>query len=164
MPPRRRPAGSGRRDDVTGQAGWMYTDLLLGLMVVFMATVSFIPEASLTKKPSAYVYTQRFDQVFEQVYVIENSDSTLINQEVTAFLLLNNLPEQSVIVQAQFVGGFNANVETPTDGINRAVGFSAKVDAGDPEILSKAATSVDASGQIDPGEIVVRLRFAALVK
>ena len=164
MPPRRWPVGSGRRDDVTGQAGWMYTDLLLGLMVVFMATVSFIPEASPTKKPSAYVYTQRFDQVFEQVYVIENTDATLINQEVAAFLLLNNLPEQSVIVQAQFVGGFNSNVETPTDGINRAVGFSAKVDAGDPETLSKAATSVDASGQIDPGEIVVRFRFAALVK
>ena len=29
--------------DATSQAGWLYTDLLLGLMVVFLATISFIP-------------------------------------------------------------------------------------------------------------------------
>ena len=31
-------------EDVTNQAGWMYADLFLGLMVVFLATVTFIPE------------------------------------------------------------------------------------------------------------------------
>ena len=164
MPPRRRPIGSGRRDDVTGQAGWMYTDLLLGLMIVFMATVSFIPEALPTKKPSAYVYSQRFDQVFEQVYVVETLTAQTVNQEVTAFLFNNNLPEQSVIVQAQFVGGYNSNVETATDAINRAVAVSTKLGTEDSLFLSKAATSVDSTSQIAPGEIIIRFRFAALVK
>lgn len=164
MPPRRRTGGTERRDDVTGQAGWMYTDLLLGLMVVFMATISFIPETIQTEKPSAYVYTQRFEQVFEQVYVVEETDAAIINQEVAVFLAANNLPAQSVIVQAQFVGGYNENLESPTDAINRAVAFSAKVDSGDSLILSKASSSVDSSSQIDPGEIIVRFKFAALVR
>lgn len=164
MPPRRRPGGSDRRDDVTGQAGWMYTDLLLGLMVVFMATVSFIPETLRTEKPSAYVYSQRFDQVFEQVYVVETTDAAIIKQEVAIFLAANNLPVQSIIVQAQFVGGYNQNVETPTDAINRAVAFSTKVDSGDSVILSKASSSVDSSSQIEPEQIIVRFKFAALVR
>ena len=28
-------------DDVVGQAGWLFTDLLLGLVIVFLATASF---------------------------------------------------------------------------------------------------------------------------
>ena len=164
MPPRRKPIGSGRRDDVTGQAGWMYTDLLLGLMIVFMATVSFIPEAAPSKKASAYVYSQRFEQVFEQVYVVADTDAEIISQEVAYFLAINNLPEQSVIVQAQFVGGYSVNVETPTDAINRAVAFSSAIDTGDPVLLSKAANSVDSSSQIEAGQVIVRFRFAALVR
>jgi len=31
-------------DDLTGLAGWMYTDLLLALMVIFLATISFVPQ------------------------------------------------------------------------------------------------------------------------
>ena len=31
-------------EDLTGLAGWMYTDLLLALMVIFLATISFVPQ------------------------------------------------------------------------------------------------------------------------
>lgn len=30
-------------EDATLLAGWMYADLLLGLMVIFLATISFVP-------------------------------------------------------------------------------------------------------------------------
>ena len=30
-------------DDLTGLSGWMYTDLLLALVVVFLATITFVP-------------------------------------------------------------------------------------------------------------------------
>ena len=142
----------------------MYTDLLLGLMIVFMATVSFIPEAAPTKKPSAYVYSQRFEQVFERVYVIKDLTAGILDQDVSTFLIINNLPKQSVIVQAQFVGGFNANNESSTEAINRAVDLSAALNKSDPVLLSKAASLVDSSSQVKPSEIIIRLRFAALVR
>ena len=33
----------GQAEDATLLAGWMYADLLLGLMVIFLATISFVP-------------------------------------------------------------------------------------------------------------------------
>ena len=37
-------------DEILDKAGWMYADLFLALMVIFLATISFVP--SLTKLPS----------------------------------------------------------------------------------------------------------------
>ena len=34
---------SGIGEDVTEKAGWMYADLFLALMVIFLATISFVP-------------------------------------------------------------------------------------------------------------------------
>ena len=36
-------------DDLSGLAGWMYTDLLVGLMVIFLATITFVPEGNFFK-------------------------------------------------------------------------------------------------------------------
>ena len=40
---RARARGSEFAEDATEQAGWMYADLFLGLMVIFLATISFVP-------------------------------------------------------------------------------------------------------------------------
>jgi hypothetical protein len=34
-------------EDVTEKAGWMYADLFLALMVIFLATISFVPNTRL---------------------------------------------------------------------------------------------------------------------
>ena len=39
----RRRAENIEAEDATLLAGWMYADLLLGLMVIFLATISFVP-------------------------------------------------------------------------------------------------------------------------
>ena len=31
-------------DDMSDKAGWLYADLFLALMVIFLATISFVPE------------------------------------------------------------------------------------------------------------------------
>ena len=56
-------------EDLTGQAGWMYTDLMLALMVVFLATISFVPQfmgsgsAAITDPNDPnYSYSKVFDE------------------------------------------------------------------------------------------------------
>ena len=39
-PPRRRRSG-GEGQDPVGLSGWLYTDLLLGLMIVFLGAMTF---------------------------------------------------------------------------------------------------------------------------
>ena len=36
-------------EDLPGQAGWMYADLFLALVVIFLATISFVPDISAFK-------------------------------------------------------------------------------------------------------------------
>ena len=52
----------GKTEDSTLLAGWMYADLFLAMMVIFLATVTFIPEyignLDQTATNSAYNYQE----------------------------------------------------------------------------------------------------------
>lgn len=41
-----------QEENTADQAGWMYADLLLALMVIFLATISFVPQFLDTRSPS----------------------------------------------------------------------------------------------------------------
>ena len=62
-------------EDLTGLAGWMYTDLLLALMVIFLATISFVPQIFGTissgsnlidNQAPAYKYSQYYKRCFRK--------------------------------------------------------------------------------------------------
>ena len=45
-------------DDMSDKAGWMYADLFLALMVIFLATISFVPEIKAANENSNQVRIQ----------------------------------------------------------------------------------------------------------
>ena len=67
-----------RDADDTLLAGWMYADLFLGLMVVFLATVTFIPEylggLNESARNSSYNYQQVYKTPMIVVYDKFNSE------------------------------------------------------------------------------------------
>ena len=164
MPTRRTTLPSARGDDATGQAGWMYTDLLLGLVTVFMATVSFLPSALPGLAPSAYTYTQHFDQIFQKGYAIKNVNADVLKADIQDFLNSNGLPASSVVEMVQVIAGYDETSESNTDGINRAVAFSKSFDKSDPELLGKASISVDTNSFLGKENVVIRLKFGAKVR
>ena len=164
MPNRRPYLRSSRGEDATGQAGWMYTDLLLGLAVVFMATVSFLPSALPGLAPSAYVYTQHFDQIFEKTYPAGSSNPDSLIADIKTFLSVNKLPAASMIEMVQVIGGYTPGKESTADGINRAVAYSKALDKANPELLGNASTSVDSNSVLSPDTVIVRLKFGAQVR
>jgi hypothetical protein len=160
----RRFEPSSRFDDATGQAGWMYTDLILGLMVVFLATISFLPQSLPGSNTSAYVYTQNFDQIFEKVYSADSPNAALLDSDISKFLATNQLPESTFVEVVQIVGGFDPATESITAGIGRAVSFGAAIDNKDSGILGDASTTVDANAALGKNGILIRLKFGAQVK
>jgi len=79
-------------EDLTGLAGWMYTDLLLALMVIFLATISFVPQIYGTitsgsnlvqNNQPAYSYSQYYKNPLVKVY--NNFDIDLIKQDIAIF-------------------------------------------------------------------------------
>lgn len=49
---RERLTSDAQEENTADQAGWMYADLLLALMVIFLATISFVPQFLDTRSPT----------------------------------------------------------------------------------------------------------------
>ena len=149
-------------DDVTFLAGWMYADLFLAMMVVFLATISFIPEyfGNNTKTTAdAYNYTQIYKKPMIVTYEGFNGD--IIAADIRAFILDNKLPPDTEIVYAQIVGSYNKNVESPSEAIIRAQQFSVKMDMSNLTLLNKASTTFSSTTSIPSNRIVVKFTFAS---
>jgi hypothetical protein len=157
------------QEDTTAQAGWMYADLFLALMVVFLATISFVPtfngNQNLVQKnqlgSAEFTYSQIYNKHLDILY--DNFDSILITQDVAQFLVREKLPPATDIVFAQVIGGYDSKTEQPTVAIDRAVAFSNQLDKKIPDLLKHAASTMSSSKTINPTQVVLRLTFAQKV-
>ena len=149
-------------EDLTGQAGWMYTDLMLALMVIFLATISFVPQFTnnSTSDPDNpdYSYSKIFDESMNTLY--ESFNLVQIKSDIARFKLNKGMPADADIVYAQYVGGYSSGSENPSAAIARALAFSQKLDSADPELLTSAATTLSSSNVLKANQVIVRFTFA----
>ena len=151
-------------EDLTGQAGWMYTDLMLALMVIFLATISFVPQFKGNSNAVAdpnnpdYAYSKIFDESMNTLY--ESFSESQIKLDIARFKSSKGLPTDSDIVYAQYVGGYSAGSEKPSAAIARALAFSQKLDSADHDLLASAATTLSSSNVLKANQVIVRFTFA----
>ena len=154
-------------EDAWPLAGWMYADLLLALMVIFLATISFVPNLS---NSSAAVTTQikqissgyNYNRGLSLVY--NGFDSKLISQDIESFKIQEGLPSDAEIIYAQILGGFDVKTESADDGKLRALEFSIKLSKDNPALFATAATNLGSNLVLKPNEIALRLTFVAKIK
>lgn len=151
-------------EDLTGQAGWMYTDLMLALMVVFLATISFVPQymGSGSDKNVSYTYSKVFDESMNALY--ESFSLSHIQSDIARFKSTHGLSADSDIVYAQYVGGYVAGSESPSAAIARALAFSQKLDNSAHELLANAATTLSSSTVLTKNQVIIRFTFATYSK
>lgn len=162
-------------EDATGQAGWMFSDMLIALMVVFLATISFIPQFTAASNSTvsngsgqnsqggvsgSYTYTEHFDKAFIRAYKMNEVKYVL--PEIADFEKANGIPGDAVISSAQFVGGYTST-EQSSDAIKRAIAFSNALEKFAPNILEHASTILNSSPKLSTDLITVRLTFSAKV-
>jgi len=162
----RRPKAT-ELEDVTHLAGWMYADLLLALMVIFLATISFVPQ--LSANPSG-VTTSLSDQAdlgknYKRglALVYSSFDSARILEDIRAFKVHESLSDNSQILYAQITGGYDAATESAETGRVRALAFSLKLIRALPDPFTNAPTYLAVSKELKPGEIGLRLTFTEKV-
>jgi hypothetical protein len=160
---RRRPKKIGAEEDLTFLAGWMYADLFLAMMVVFLATISFVPEYfgnnQENETDTAYNYTQIYKEPMVAVY--EGFDSQRIANDIRAFIADKRLSPDAEIIYAQIIGAYNKNLESPADAIYRAQQFSSKMDVSNIGFLNNASTTLSSTTSVAPNRVVVKFTFAA---
>ena len=152
-------------EDLTGQAGWMYTDLMLALMVVFLATISFVPQfmgngsAAITDPNDPnYSYSKIFNESMNTLY--ENFSLAHIQSDIARFKSSHGLPADADIVYAQYVGGYSSGSESPSVAIARALAFSQKLDNSAHDMLANSATTLSSSNVLKASQVIVRFTFA----
>ena len=154
-------------EDASPLAGWMYADLLLALMVIFLATISFVPNFSSSSSSvttqikqisSGYNYNKGLSLVYS------GFDSKLIEQDILQFKIKEGLPNDAEIIYAQILGGFDVKSESSDDGKLRALEFSIKLSKDNPLLFATAATNIGSNLILKPNEIALRLTFVAKIK
>ena len=151
--------------DVTFLAGWMYADLFLAMMVVFLATVTFIPEyignLDQSASNSAYNYQEIYKKPLAVVY--EGFDADQIKRDVLAFIKSERLSPDSEIIYAQIIGAYDLKSETPADAISRAQIFSQKLDQSNDGLAKNASTTLSSTTSIAVNRVAVKFTFATNV-
>jgi hypothetical protein len=155
-------------DDLTGLAGWMYTDLLLALMVIFLATISFVPQiygsvtsenTSVNNSVPTYKYSQYYEKPLVKIY--NKVDINLIKKDIVDFLTQEKLPTTSFVGSIQIVGGYNKDTEKATLAVERALSFSNELDKQDPKLLENASTILSSASTLGANQVTLRITFIA---
>ena len=162
-------------EDVTGQAGWMFSDMLIALMVVFLATITFIPQFAIGSSSAvgkgnsstgaggiagSYTYTEHFEGSFTRAYRVD--ELATLAKDIAAYLKNNSIPADAIVDSAQFIGGY-APTETSAAAIARALDLSKVVEAMSPGLLARASTILNSSPKLSTDLVAIRLTFSALV-
>jgi hypothetical protein len=151
-------------EDLTGIAGWVYTDLMLALMVIFLATISFVPQfvdSSTQKANQNYSYSKVLSTSLNVIY--EDFNLGQIKSDILKFKDSNGIPQDAVIVYAQFVGGYS-NSESSATAIARALKFSQQLDSADKQLLQNSATTLSSSNVLTSNQVIARFTFAVTSK
>ena len=137
----------------------MYADLFLALMVVFLATISFVPAylSNASKVNSSYNYVKVFKEPLIVVY--DSFDSKLIQKDINYFLLTRGLPNTTDIIYAQVIGGYAKENEDSSLAIQRALKFSQQLDASGIPALANVSTTLSASSTLAPGRVAIKFTF-----
>ena len=155
-------------EDATGLAGWMYADLLIGLMVIFLATITFIPMMdgvvgnSTTGKPFFYTYSRTLEDK-PLTILIEDRKIPNLEQVITEFKSANQLTPDARVAFVQIVGSYNEKLETKDAAIARALELSQQLERKYGEIFSSNSTTFTTTTSIPSNQTVIRILFSEIV-
>jgi hypothetical protein len=148
-------------EDVTDKAGWMYADLFLALMVIFLATISFVPEfraAPTSNTEGTTVASSTMNKGANFQY--SGFDPEKLKADIAKYRLENNLSAASKIVYVQVSGGYDSAKQNVNAGTVTAISFSVNMKKDLPELFNSADFKIDTSADLSPNSISLRIVFA----
>jgi hypothetical protein len=158
----------GAAEDATLLAGWMYADLLLGLMVIFLATISFVPIDNFVSKSLVKATYKQVDKAFNfnrgLSLVYEKFDAKGLEQDIEAFKKREGLDNDAEIIFAQILGGYDPKTEDAQTGRNRALIYSFSLTQDANGLFSNASVTAGGESSLTKDQVALRLTFVSKVK
>lgn len=157
-----RPTSKYRRspEDATSQGGWLFADSFLALMVIFLATISFVPALSTSRSPEEAVGSSaNYKKAF--VMVFDTYDPFKLQSEIEKFIATEELPLTARVIYGEFLGGYDENTETINDGNLRGLEYAVKVKREGIKAFQQSTINAGATPSIKPNQVLVRLTFSS---
>jgi len=158
----------GHAEDATLLAGWMYADLLLGLMVIFLATISFVPIDNFVSKSLVKATYKQVDKAFNfnrgLSLVYEKFDAKGLEADIAAFKKREGLDNDSEIIFAQILGGYDPKTEDVQTGRNRALIYSFSLTKEESGLFKNASVTAGGESSLTKDQIALRLTFVSKLK
>ena len=156
-------------EDVTDKAGWMYADLFLALMVIFLATISFVPQLTQLPGSASGAKVQAIDLQkanYSAGLVTEYQVFSLasVTKDVAAFKADQGLKPGDEIIFTQIIGGYDKAKEKANVGTVNAIAFSVKMREKGQDLFGNSGISISTSDQIPSGSVALSMTFGATLK
>jgi len=148
-------------EDATHQGGWLFADSFLALMVIFLATISFVPSLG-----GGLTGTGNIGNIAGGNYVkglniaYEKFDAAKIQNDIDGFIASEKLPRNTKVLFAKIVGGYNPASEGENEAKFRALLFSAEIQKAQIAYFENAKIDLGASKLLKPNQIVLRLTLS----
>ena len=148
-------------EDATSQAGWLFADSFLALMVIFLATISFVPAltSGVVMGSGSVGKIAGSNYIKGLVLTYDTFDAAAIEKDIKTFITNEKLSPLSEVMYARIVSGFSAN-ENEDTGKMRAIGISVAIKKSKISYFENATLDLSASDKLKPESFVLRLTLA----
>jgi hypothetical protein len=137
-------------------------------MVIFLATISFIPIDSLSNQTLAKTQNKQVDSGYNYnkglSLVYTKFDLKAIKSDIQKFIIKEDLGPNSQIIFAQILGGFDSRNESADVGRNRALIYSFKLQNDPDATFSGASMSVAGTTLLKPNEFALRVSLVSKIR
>jgi hypothetical protein len=147
-------------EDATAQGGWLFADSFLALMVIFLATISFVPLLTSPSPDQAVGSAGNYKNAFVKVF--DSYNRNLLDTELKTFFASEELPLGTKVLYAEILGGYEPATEAEYDGNLRGLAFAVALKKDNLPVFSSATINVGASSSIEKNQVLVRLTLARL--
>jgi hypothetical protein len=148
-------------EDATSLGGWLFADSFLALMVIFLATISFVPAlggAVSNNSNIGNIAGGNYSKGLNLVY--EDFSQTQLREDIAKFASEEGLPLNADVLYVRIVGGYERGSEQSDEGTFRALLFSAKIKASALTQFANAKFDLGASDKLKPNQIILRVTLA----
>jgi hypothetical protein len=148
-------------EDATSQAGWLFADSFLALMVIFLATISFVPVIG----GGGVLGTGQVGKIAGSNYVdglvlaYEDVDAERITSDIATYIREKKLSPTTGVFYAKIIGGFTIE-EGESAGSFKAMEFAVKLQRAELPFFRTTKIDLGSSNLIPAETVVLRLTLS----
>ena len=148
-------------EDATSMGGWLFADSFLALMVIFLATISFVPALGGSVSSAGDVGNIAGNNYVKGLNLVYDSfDVATIESDIAQYAKTEGISPKSAVLYAKIIGGYNPATEIEDDGRFKALMFSLRIKKAGLTQFENTKMDLGVNSSLKPDQIVLRLTLS----